>query len=156
MLKKSLFIRLDGFSNDPEMTGLDDLDFFVRLFLSNANIVHVPGVVQCWVKHKQNYSNSESFQDARLRWLKRLSELAQHYPMLNNELKYFRFHTYAMRGLHFLETGRAELGMADFYKAILHKPSSLNTYYLFFKSIFIAGAKFFRLYVPRPKNNFEV
>ena len=156
MLKKSLYIELEGFSNDPEITGLDDLDFFVRLFLSKAHIIHEPGVVQCWVKHNQNYSNSESFQDARLRWLKRLSELAQQHPMLSAELKHFRFHTYVMRGLHFLETGRAELGVADFFKALFHKPSSINTYYLFFKSIIIVGAKLLKFYVSRSIGNLKV
>ncbi len=147
MLKKSLYEKLEGFSNDPEITGLDDLEFFVRLFLSKAHLVYEPGVVQCWVKHNQNFSNSESFQDARLRWLKRLSELAQQHPMLNSELKHFRFHTYGMRGLHFLESGRAELAVVELQKALLYRPWSINTYYLFIKSVTIAGVKHLRAYI---------
>lgn len=141
MLKKSLYLELEGFSDDLEMNGLDDLDFFVRLFLSKANIVHQPGVVQYWVKHNQNYSSSESFQDARLRWLKRLSELAQQHPILNSELKYFRFHTYSMRGLYFLETGRFGLAVLELQKALLNKPWSVNTYYLLTKALIITGIK---------------
>ena len=147
MLKKSVYIELGGFSNDPEMTGLDDLDFFVRLFLSKVHLVYEPGVIQCWVKHNQNYSNSESFQDARLRWLKRLSDLAHQHPMLYSELKSFRFHTYAMRGLHFLENGRAEFAVAELQKALLNRPWSINTYYLFIKTVIIVRVRHLSAYI---------
>ena len=138
MLKKSIYVKLEGFSNDPKMTGLDDLDFFVRLFLFKAHLVYEPGVVQCWVKHNQNYSNSEDFQNARLRWLERLTELAHQHPELNSELQHFSFHTYGMRGLHYLETDRADLAMVELKKALLFKPWSINTYYLLIKSGIIA------------------
>jgi glycosyltransferase involved in cell wall biosynthesis len=155
MLKKCVYIELGGFSNDSEMTGLDDLDFFVRLFLSKAHLVYEPGVVQYWVKHDQNYSNSGSFQDARLRWLNRLSQLAQLHPMLNSELKYFRFHTYAMRGLHFLENGRSELALAELFKALSCKPNSTNTYYLILKSVIISCGKYLKFFVLWLKGKFK-
>lgn len=147
MLKKSVYEKLEGFSNDPEMTGLDDLEFFVRLFLSRAHLVYEPGVVQCWVKHSHNFSNSAGFQDARLRWLQRLSELAQQHPVLNSELKHFRFHTYCMRGLHFLETGRAGFAVPEFQKALHFMPWSANTSYLLIKSTIIAGLRHLRAHI---------
>lgn len=141
ILKKSLYTEMGGFSNDPEMTGLEDLDFFVRLFLSGAYIVHEPGVVQCWVKHKKNFSNGESFQKARLRWLNRLSKLAEQHPVLNCELKYFRFHTYSMRGLYFLETDQVRIAVDELQKALFYKPWSVNTYYLLMKALIITSIK---------------
>jgi len=79
--------------------------------------------------------------------LKRLSELAQQHPMLSSELKHFRFHTYGMRGLHFLETGRAELALAEFQKALHFMPWSANTYYLLIKSAIIAGLRHLRAHI---------
>ena len=141
MLKKTVYEQLGGFSNDPDLTGLDDLDFFVRLFLARTNLIYEPGAVQTWIRHDQNYSNSAHFQDARLHWLKRLDEHARDHLILRRELKHFRFHTHSMRGLYFLETRNAELAVPEFYKALFYKPRSINSYYLFLKSVVLAGRK---------------
>jgi hypothetical protein len=52
-----------------------------------------------------------------------------------------------MRGLHFLESGRAELAVVELQKALLYRPWSINTYYLFIKSVTIAGVKHLRAYI---------
>jgi glycosyltransferase involved in cell wall biosynthesis len=153
MLKKAVYEELGGFSDTSELTGLDDLEFFVRLFLAQPLMVYAPGVVQGWVLHKNNYSKSRDFQEARLHWLARLAELARHHPMLENELKHYRFHSYCMRGMYFLETGAAGLAVADLFKALRVKPSSLNTGYLLIKSLILAARTRCGVNVLAPKTN---
>jgi glycosyltransferase involved in cell wall biosynthesis len=140
MLRKAFYLKLGGFSDQVQLTGLDDLEFFVRLFLAQAVMIYAPGAVQGWTRHERNYSTTRNFQEARLHWLKRLSELARTYPMLRTELKHYRFHSYCMRGMYFLETGAAGLAVADLFKALCVKPASLNTGYLLIKSLIRAAA----------------
>jgi hypothetical protein len=128
---------LGGFSDNSELTGLDDLEFFLRLFLVQPMMIYTPGVVQSWVLHKHNYSKTQDFQEARLHWLTRLAELARLHPMLEKELKHFRFHTHCMRGMYFLEIGCAGFAVADLCKALQLKPASLNTCYLLLKSLIL-------------------
>ena len=151
MLKKAVYEKLGGFSDKSELTGLDDLEFFVRLFLAQPLMVYAPGVVQGWVLHTRNYSKSRDFQEARLHWLTRLAELARHHPMLENELKHYRFHSYCMRGMYFLETGAAEFAVADLFKALRVKPSSLNTGYLLIKSLILTAVVRCGMGLFRPK-----
>jgi hypothetical protein len=143
MLRKAFYEKLGGFSDKFELTGLDDLEFFVRLFLAQPVMVYAPGVVQSWVLHECNYSKTKDFQEARLHWLTRLSELARLYPMLEKELRHYRFHSHCMRGMYFLETGCPGHAVADLLKALWSKPSSLNTCYLLIKSLILTTAKRF-------------
>jgi glycosyltransferase involved in cell wall biosynthesis len=143
MLKKAFYEELGGFSDKLELTGLDDLEFFVRLFLAQPVMVYAPGVVQGWVLHERNYSKTRDFQEARLHWLTRLAELARLHPMLEKELKHYRFHSHCMRGIYFLETGCAGYAVADLFNALRLKPSSLNTCYLLIKSLILTTAKRF-------------
>lgn len=138
MVKKSAHARINGFSADPRLTGLDDADFFVRLVLSGAYLSYEPGVVQCWVKHGQNYSGSTMFQTARLQWLKRLEHFAEEHPMLRRELKHFGFHAYSMRGLYFLENGQPGKAVAALRCALKFKPFSTNTVYLLLKAMLVS------------------
>lgn len=135
MLKKTAWARVGKFSEIPEMSGLDDLEFFVKFFLSKPVMVYAPGVVQCWVRHEQNFSASAAFQEARLHGLKRLSELAVEHPLLRPEMKHFAFHAHYMRGIHFLETQRPKRAVIEFRKAAVFRPSCLNNYYLLLKSL---------------------
>jgi glycosyltransferase involved in cell wall biosynthesis len=153
MLKKAFYERLGGFSDKRELTGLDDLEFFVRLFLVQPVMVYAPGVVQGWVLHDRNYSKTRDFQEARLHCLTRLAELAGLHPMLEKELKHYRFHSHCMRGMYFLETGCAGYAVADLFKALRLKPSSLNTYYLLIKSLILTTAKRCGVNVLVPKIN---
>jgi glycosyltransferase involved in cell wall biosynthesis len=153
MLKKAFYMSLGGFSEKLELTGLDDLEFFVRLFLAQPVLVYAPGVVQGWVLHQSNYSKTRDFQEARLHWLTRLAELARHHPMLGKELKHYRFHSHCMRGMYFLEIGCAGHAMADLFKALRLKPSSLNTCYLFIKSLILTAGTRCGVNVLAPKNN---
>ena len=136
MLRKSVVELVGGFSEDPSLVGLDDLEFFVRLILADMALVHVPGVVQCWVQHGQNFSKSEAFQAARLRWLSRLTELTHDHPVLRGYMRGFVFHSRYMRGIHFLETRRPEQAVAEFQKALVLRPGRRNAYYLLVKSLF--------------------
>jgi hypothetical protein len=110
-------------------------------------------VVQGWVLHKSNYSKTRDFQEARLHWLTQLAELARRHPMLEKELKHYRFHSHCMRGMYFLEIGCSGHAVADLFKALRLKPSSLNTCYLFFKSLILTAGARCGLNVLAPKNN---
>jgi glycosyltransferase involved in cell wall biosynthesis len=135
MIKKKTFFQIGGFSEDSSLTGLDDLEFFVRIFLSGAILRHEPGIVQRWIQHKTNYSQSARFQEARLYLLEHLSVLAKTNRLLLNEMNHFRFHTYYMRGLYFLENNIAKRAKMEFLRAIRFKPLYWNSYYLLIKSL---------------------
>lgn len=134
MMKKSIFNEIGGFSRDIQLTGLDDAEFFSRLFASGAILHYVPGVVQKWVLHGQNYSESADFQQNRLILLKHLSMHAQNDPIIRKELPYFQYHSFFMRGLFFLERGMLAEAMFEFLKAVRARPLNINGYYLLLKS----------------------
>jgi glycosyltransferase involved in cell wall biosynthesis len=138
MLTQRCIWRLGGFTEDRRLTGLDDLEFFVRLFLSEPVLVHVPEIVQAWVLHERNYSNGAQFQNAREHCLRRLSDLSLVHPALQKELKHFRAHAHTRRGIHFLETGDPARAVPAFADALRAGPLSLNTYYLFLKSLVLS------------------
>ena len=135
MMKKSIFHEIGGFSNDIQLTGLDDAEFFVRLFASGAVLKYVPGFVQKWVLHGQNYSQSAAFQETRLIYLRHLSDLARNNPVLQRELPHFRYHTFYMRGLFYLENGMIDEAISELTKVIRIHPFKLNSYYLMLKSL---------------------
>jgi glycosyltransferase involved in cell wall biosynthesis len=134
VMRKSIFNEVGGFSNDIELTGLDDAEFLVRLFASGAVLHYVPGVVQKWVLHGQNYSESADFQQTRLILLKHLAIHAQNDPIIRKEFPYFQYHALFMRGLFFLERGEADQALFEFLKAVRARPLNVNGYYLLFKS----------------------
>jgi glycosyltransferase involved in cell wall biosynthesis len=135
MMRKTLFYDIGGFSEDIDLTGLDDAEFFVRLFTSKVALKYQPGLVQSWVLHDRNYSQGLRFQDTRLFFLKYLSKYAQTYPLIRRELPYFKYHIFFMRGIYFLERGEDEDALRAFLQCALTKPFSVNTYYLILKSI---------------------
>jgi glycosyltransferase involved in cell wall biosynthesis len=134
VMRKSIFNEIGGFSNDIELTGLDDAEFLVRLFASEAVLHYVPGVVQKWVLHGQNYSESADFQKTRLILLKHLASHAQNNPSIRKELPYFQYHAFFMRGLFLLERGMPAEAMFEFLKAVKAHPLNINGYYLLLKS----------------------
>jgi len=134
MMKKSTFHKIGGFSNDIQLTGLDDAEFFVRLFVSEAVLKYVPGLVQKWVLHGQNYSESTDFQQTRLIFLDHLSNQARNNPCVRKELPYFQYHAFLMRGLYFLERGMPKEAMLEYMKAVRVHPLNINGYYLLLKS----------------------
>ena len=134
MMKKSTFHEIGGFSNDIQLTGLDDAEFFVRLFASGVVLKYVPGLVQKWVLHGQNYSESADFQQARLTLLKHLSKHAKNNSFVREELPYFQYHAFFMRGIFYLERGLADQAMQEYLKAVKVRPLNLNGYYLLLKS----------------------
>ena len=140
VLRKSCIVRLGGFSEDRRLNGLDDLEFFIRLFLAEPLLVHVPEIVQAWVLHDRNYSSGPQFQDAREHCLRRLSELSLCHPALQEELKRFQAHTHTRLGIYFLETGAPARAVPAFSAALQADPFSLNTYYLLLKSIVLRAS----------------
>ena len=134
MMKKSTFHEIGGFSNDIQLTGLDDAEFFVRLFASGAVLKYVLGLVQKWVLHGQNYSENADFQQTRLILLKHLSKHAQNDPVIRKELPYFQYHAFFMRGLFYLERGRADQALIEYCRAVRVRPLNINGYYLLLKS----------------------
>jgi glycosyltransferase involved in cell wall biosynthesis len=134
MMKKPTFHKIGGFSNDIQLSGLDDAEFFVRLFASAPILHYVPGVVQKWVLHGQNYSESADFQKSRLIFLEHLSKHAQNNPDVLKELPYFQYHAFFMRGLFFLERGMSAEAMFEFLRAVRARPLNINGYYLLLKS----------------------
>jgi len=134
MLKKAVFNVIGGFSTDSRLTGLDDAEFFVRLFVAGVELHYVPGVVQKWVFHGQNYSKSSEFHDTRLILLSYLSSYAKTNPLIRKELPHFQYHAYLMRGLFFLENGKPAEALPEFRNAVKAKSLKLNGYYLLMKS----------------------
>lgn len=134
MMKKALFNKLGGFSTDSLLTGLDDAEFFARIFASDAVLRYAPGVVQKWVMHGNNYSGSSDFQQNRLVLLEHLSRLSVQNPLVRTVLPYFQHHAFFMRGLFFLESNMPAEAEAEFLRAIRARPFNGNSYYLLWKS----------------------
>ena len=134
MIRKTLFERIGGFSEDPALTGLDDAEFLARLFVSDAKLHYEPGAVQQWVRHERNYSRSETFQQARLVFLEHIHELAGRHPEIREVLRRFSHNVYYMRGLFYLENGRPREALPEFVRAVKSYPYVPNTYYLLLKS----------------------
>jgi glycosyltransferase involved in cell wall biosynthesis len=135
MLRKETFWKIGGFSDDIHLTGLDDAEFLTRLFVSNAVLKYVPGIVQKWVEHSDNYSKSAEFQKTRLTLLKHLSDLSDKYPMIQKALPHFRYHAFFMRGLYFLEDRQADKAAKEFIKVIESLPYRWDGYYMLINSL---------------------
>lgn len=135
LLRKRCIEALGGFNQALELNGLEDVEFFVRLFLAQARLRYVPGAVQAWVRHGGNFSRSSAFQEARLHWLRRLGRLAGHHPGLRREARNFVFHARSMRGLYFLEQGRPREAVGEFLLAARARPLRPNNYYLLLKAV---------------------
>lgn len=135
MMKKTLFNALGGFSTDIQLTGLDDAEFFIRLFTSQAELRYVPGVVQKWVLHGGNYSESANFQNTRLIFLKYLDVHALSSPLVRKEVPYFKYHAFFMRGLYFLERSMPAEAVKEYLQAVRVQPFNIDGYYLLLKSL---------------------
>jgi glycosyltransferase involved in cell wall biosynthesis len=135
MLRKNTFWKIGGFSDDMHLTGLDDAEFLTRVIASNAVLRYVPGIVQKWVEHGDNYSKSAEFQKARLTLLEHLSQLSVKYPAIQKSLPHFRYHAFYMRGLYFLETRQANRAVKEFLRAIRSCPFHWEGYYMLINSI---------------------
>lgn len=134
MLRRDAFQRIGGFSCDPALTGLDDAEFFVRLFATGIPVLYVPGVVQQWTQHESNYSASAAFQQARDVLLEHLLTLADRYPSIAGVLPRYRYHNTCARGLYFLEKSMPREAAAEFAKMIRLRPFAWGGYYLWAKS----------------------
>jgi len=136
MFRKSVLVKLGGFSTEEGLTGLDDAEFFVRLICSGARLLYVPGVAARWVSHGENHSKSRRFQDARISFLQRLERLEEEYPLLAPELPYFHGHHRSMRGIYFLENGEPRKAVGELALAVRFRPFHWNIHYLLVKAIF--------------------
>jgi glycosyltransferase involved in cell wall biosynthesis len=138
MIRKETFGRIGGFSEDISLTGLDDAEFFVRLFASGAALLYRPGAVQQWVRHEGNYSEGEPFQAARLVLLQRLDAAARQNPGLADLLPLYRYHCLFMRGLYFLQHSRLQEAVASFRDVVRLRPWHWVGYYLLAKAWILA------------------
>lgn len=134
MVRRSACERAGGFCEERRLAGHDDADFFIRLLLAGARLEYVPGVVQCWIKHDRNFSDSRAFQAARLRWLRRVKRLAEGHPALAAELPHFARHAFGMRGLYCLEHGQPRRAAREFRRALACGSISWNILYLWAKA----------------------
>lgn len=134
MIRKDAFQRIGGFSRDPALTGLDDAEFFARVFASGTSFVYVPGVVQQWTLHERNYSASAEFQQAREVLLQHLEILAGRYPSIAGILPRYRYHNACARGLYYLEKSMPREAAVEFEKMIRLRPFAWSGYYLWTKS----------------------
>jgi glycosyltransferase involved in cell wall biosynthesis len=134
MIRRDTFRRIGGFSEDPALTGLDDTEFFARLFVSDAKLHYEPGCVQQWVRHDCNYSQSEAFQDARLVLIGHLRALAGQHPQIATVLGRFAHDVHYMRGLYYLENNMRKKALPEFLRAVRSYPFFPNTYYLLLKA----------------------
>lgn len=134
MLRRSTLLAIGGFSEDSALTGLDDAEFFARLFSSGAGLEYVPGTVSRWLSHGGNYSKGRRFQDARLALLDRLEHLGENSPMIKAELGSFRAHALEMRGIYFLENCDYAAAFRELRSRAAIPPFSLNACYLLLKA----------------------
>lgn len=134
MIRRDACLRIGGFSCDPALTGLDDAEFFARLFAAGASLVYVPGVVQQWTLHERNYSASVAFQAAREVLLQHLEGLAGGCPEIADILPRYRYHNACARGLYYLEKSMPREAAAEFASMIRLRPLAWNGYYLWAKS----------------------
>lgn len=141
MIRKETFGRIGGFSEDISLTGLDDAEFFVRLFASGAALLYQPGAVQQWVRHEGNYSESEPFQEARLVLLQRLDAAARQIPGLADLLPLYRYHNLFMRGLYFLQHSRSQEAIVAFRDVVRLRPWHWAGYYLLAKAWILARSR---------------
>ena len=135
MIKRETLVSIDGFCEDSKLTGLDDAEFFFRLFLSGPTITYQRGIVQQWTAHDDNYSKSARFNETRLILLNYLSNLSTSHALLRQQLPYIRFRTYYMRGLYYLENKLADKAASELLKALRSYPFKWNCYYLLIKSL---------------------
>jgi hypothetical protein len=105
------------------------------LLASGYKLAYSPGTAARWTSHDRNYSKQAQFQETRLVFLRRLSELSVKYPMLSGELRYFRHHAFYMRGIYFMEHGSPRRAAGEFLRALAERPSHINTYYLWLKAL---------------------
>jgi len=141
MLRKNVYEEVGRFSEDPDLSGLDDAEFFTRLFASGVKLRYEPGVVQQWVRHDRNYSAGLPFQDARLAFLKHYTAMAEEVPELKRVLPLFRYNTYYMRGLYYLEHAMPDKACPEFIRAIACGPANGNAYYLLIKACLQAHSR---------------
>jgi len=134
MIRRDAFRRIGGFSCDLSLTGLDDAEFFARLFAAGTSLVYVPGVVQQWTLHEGNYSGSAAFQEAREVLLEHMVTLADQHPSIARILPRYRYHNTCARGLYFLEKSMPREAAAEFAKMIRLRPFAWSGYYLWAKS----------------------
>ncbi len=135
MVHKSVVQRIGGFSEDISLTGLDDAEFMSRLFVSGARMRYEPGIVQKWVQHNQNYSQSSTFEDSRQVLLEHLNTLATEWPIIKKEMPYFKFHNHYMRGLYFINNRSLINAVFEFKKAVQSRPLHWAGYYMLAKSL---------------------
>ncbi len=145
MLRKKVFEKLGSFSEDPDLTGMDDAEFLARLFASGVTLRYHQGVVQQWTLHEGNYSGSAAFQETREVLLEHLENLADRYPSIAGILPRYRYHNTCARGLYFLEKAMPREAAAEFATMIRLRPFAWNGYYLLAKSclksaLAVAGA----------------
>jgi glycosyltransferase involved in cell wall biosynthesis len=134
MLRKHVYETLGPFSENPDLTGMDDAEFLARLFASGVTLRYTPGVVQQWTLHEGNYSGSAAFQETRAVLLEHLENLTGRYPSIAGILPRYRYHNTCARGLYFLEKAMPREAAAEFAKMIRLRPFAWNGYYLLAKS----------------------
>ncbi len=134
MIRKDAFRRIGGFSDDPALTGLDDAEFFARLFASEITLLYVPGIVQQWTLHDRNYSASAAFQQAREVLLQHLECLAGRSSSIASVLPRYRYHNACARGLYYLEHSMPREAAEEFVKMMRLRPFAWGACYLWAKS----------------------
>jgi len=137
VLKKSIFYAIGGFNADPSLTGLDDSEFFIRLFCSTAKLKYVPGIFSCWTSHESNFSKTHQFNEVRLLFLKHLKKLAIQYPPLRKVLKYFFHHHHKSRGLFFLEHDDPQNALPELASCARITPFDIDAWYLLAKAFYL-------------------
>jgi glycosyltransferase involved in cell wall biosynthesis len=134
MVRRRMVESIGGFSEDIRLTGLDDAEFMSRLFAAGANMRYEPGIVQRWIQHDTNYSQSPTFETSRLVLLEHLETLAAECSLIKKEMPYFNFHNHYMRGLYFIKNGFFTKALFEFRKTVQSRPFHWAGYYMLAKS----------------------
>ncbi len=124
--------RVGGF--DPELSGFDECDLFVRLALAGAVFGYLPGVVHQWRRHGDNTMRSPEFQAARLRFVAKLTRLAEADPRLRAVLRAFEARSWYAVGLDHAERGSWRDARRWCWKAWRRRPALGSALYLALKA----------------------
>ncbi len=124
--------RAGGF--DPDLSGFDECDLFIRLALAGAEFGYLPGIVHQWRRHGGNTMKSPEFQAARLRFLTKLEGMAEADERLRAVLPAFQGRSWYAIGLYHAERGSWGEALRWCWRAWRKSPALGSALYLAVKA----------------------
>ena len=119
---------------DPDLSGLDECDLFIRLALAGAEFGYLPGIVHQWRRHGGNTMKSPEFHAARLLFLTKLEGMAEADQRLRAVLRAFQGRTWYAIGLYHAERGSWDEALRWCWRAWRRSPTLGSALYLAVKA----------------------